>query len=83
MGAFFDTNVLLAAVITNEQRSTAAVRLVHEIDNGETSILNVIGLVEERGDHDDQADDGQDLEHRFGPEVVRRGSAVLFGAPMF
>ena len=44
MTAFFDTNVLVAAVVTDEQRSTTAVRILNEIDEGYTSILNVMEL---------------------------------------
>ncbi|WP_336361976.1 type II toxin-antitoxin system VapC family toxin [Halalkalicoccus salilacus] len=44
MKAFFDTNVLVAAVVSDEQRSTTAVRLLNEIDEGYTSILNVMEL---------------------------------------
>ncbi|WP_336343312.1 type II toxin-antitoxin system VapC family toxin [Halalkalicoccus ordinarius] len=44
MKAFFDTNVLVAAVVSDEQRSTTAVRLLNEIDEGHTSILNVMEL---------------------------------------
>lgn len=44
MKAFFDTNVLVAAVTTDEQRSTDAVRILNEIDEGYTSILNVMEL---------------------------------------
>lgn len=44
MKAFFDTNVLVAAVATDEQRSTDAVRILNEIDEGSTSILNVMKL---------------------------------------
>ena len=38
---FFDTNVLVAAVVTDEQRSTTAVRILNEIDDGYTLILNL------------------------------------------
>ena len=44
MKAFFDTNVLVAAVATDEQRSTTAVRILNEIDDGYPSILNVMEL---------------------------------------
>lgn len=41
MDAFFDTNVLVAAVTTDTDRSDDAVRILNEVDEGYTSILNV------------------------------------------
>lgn len=44
MRAFFDTNVLVAAVTADTDRSAAAVRVLNETDDGYTSILNVMEL---------------------------------------
>lgn len=44
MKAFFDTNILVAAVTTDTNRSEAAIRLLNEIDDGYTSIVNVMEL---------------------------------------
>ena len=41
MKAFFDTNVLVAAVTTDTDRSQAAIDLLNEVDNGYTSIVNL------------------------------------------
>lgn len=42
MNAFFDTNVLVAAVTADTGRSEQAIELLNEIDSGYTSILNVM-----------------------------------------
>lgn len=44
MKAFFDTNVLVAAVTDDTDRSDDAIRLLNEVDDGYTSILNVMEL---------------------------------------
>ena len=44
MSAFFDTNVLVAAVTKDTDRSRAARRLLNEIDDGYTSIVNLMEL---------------------------------------
>lgn len=44
MKAFFDTNVLVAAVTDDTDRSDDAVRLLNEVDEGYTSILNIMEL---------------------------------------
>lgn len=44
MKAFFDTNVLVAAVTNDTDRSADAVRLLNAVDDGYTSILNVMEL---------------------------------------
>lgn len=44
MKAFFDTNVLVAAVTTDTDRSQAAVELLNEVDDGYTSIVNLMEL---------------------------------------
>lgn len=44
MNAFFDTNVLVAAVTADTGRSEQAIELLNEIDSGYTSILNVMEL---------------------------------------
>ena len=44
MSAFFDTNVLVAAVTADTDRSTDAIRALNEIDDGYTSILNIMEL---------------------------------------
>mgnify|MGYP000167901292 CR=1 FL=1 len=44
MNAFFDTNVLVAAVTNDTDRSDEAIRLLNEVDEGFTSILNVMEL---------------------------------------
>ena len=44
MKAFFDTNVLVAAVTADTDRSPAAVRILNEVDDAHTSILNVMEL---------------------------------------
>ena len=44
MRAFFDTNVLVAAVTSDTDRSGDAVRIRNEVDDGYTSILNVMEL---------------------------------------
>lgn len=44
MKAFFDTNVLVAAVTTDTDRSQAAVELLNEPDDGYPSIVNLIEL---------------------------------------
>jgi predicted nucleic acid-binding protein len=44
MKAFFDTNVLVAAVTTDTDRSQAAIDLLKGVDNGDTSIVNLMEL---------------------------------------
>ena len=44
MRAFFDTNVLVAAVTADTDRSTDAIRALNEIDDGYTSILHIMEL---------------------------------------
>ena len=44
MKAFFDTNVLVAAVTTDTDRSTDAVRLLNEVEDGYSSIINLMEL---------------------------------------
>lgn len=44
MNAFFDTNVLVAAVTNDTDRSDTAVRILNECTQGFTSILNVMDL---------------------------------------
>jgi len=44
MSAFFDTNVLVAAVTDDTDRSPAARRLLNEVDDGYTSIVNLMEL---------------------------------------
>jgi predicted nucleic acid-binding protein len=42
MKGFFDTNVLVAAVTTDTDRSQAAVDLLNGVDDGYTSIVNLM-----------------------------------------
>ncbi|MFB6129062.1 MAG: type II toxin-antitoxin system VapC family toxin [Halorhabdus sp.] len=44
MTAFVDTNVLVAAVTTDTDRSDEAIELLNELEDGHTSILNVMEL---------------------------------------
>lgn len=44
MNSFVDTNILVAAVTTDTDRSDDAVRLLNEIEDGYTSILNLMEL---------------------------------------
>lgn len=44
MNAFFDTNVLVAAVTHDSARSDAAVQILNEVDDRYTSILNVMEI---------------------------------------
>jgi predicted nucleic acid-binding protein len=44
MKAFFDTNVLVAAVTTDTDRSEKAIRLLNEVDDGYTAIVNLMEL---------------------------------------
>ena len=44
MKAFFDTNVLVAAVTTDTDRSQAAIDLLSGVEEGYTSIVNLIEL---------------------------------------
>lgn len=44
MTAFFDTNVLVAAVTNDTDRSADAVRLLNEVQDGYTSIVNLMEL---------------------------------------
>ena len=44
MRAFFDTNVLVAAVTKDTDRSTDAVRLLNQTDEGYTSVVNLMEL---------------------------------------
>ena len=44
MKAFFDTNVLVAAVTTDTDRSQAAIDLLNGVDNGDTSVVNLMEL---------------------------------------
>lgn len=44
MKAFFDTNVLVAAVTTDTDRSQAAIDLLNGVDNGYTSVVNLMEL---------------------------------------
>lgn len=44
MKAFFDTNVLVAAVTDDTDRSDDAVQLLNEVEEGYTSILNIMEL---------------------------------------
>lgn len=44
MKAFFDTNVLVAAVTDDTDRSDDAVDLLNDVEEGYTSILNVMEL---------------------------------------
>lgn len=44
MNAFFDTNILVAAVTLDSNRSDDAVRVLNEVENGFTSILNLMEL---------------------------------------
>jgi predicted nucleic acid-binding protein len=44
MKAFFDTNVLVAAVTNDTDRSDAATRLLNEVDDGYTSVVNLMEL---------------------------------------
>lgn len=42
MKAFFDTNVLVAAVTTDTDRSQAAIDLLNGVERGDTSIVNLM-----------------------------------------
>jgi len=42
MTAFFDTNILVAAVTADSDRSEQAIELLNSVDDGYTSILNVM-----------------------------------------
>lgn len=44
MKAFFDTNVLVAAVTDDTDRSDDAVQLLNEVEEGYISILNIMEL---------------------------------------
>jgi len=44
MTAFFDTNILVAAVTADSDRSEQAIELLNSVDDGHTSILNVMEL---------------------------------------
>lgn len=44
MTSFFDTNVLVAAVTSDTDRSATAVQILNETDRAYTSILNVMEL---------------------------------------
>jgi predicted nucleic acid-binding protein len=44
MTAFFDTNVLVAAVTTDTDRSQQAIWLLNEVDDGYTTIVNLMEL---------------------------------------
>jgi predicted nucleic acid-binding protein len=44
MKAFFDTNVLVAAVTTDTDRSQEAIRVLNEVDDGYTAIVNLMEL---------------------------------------
>lgn len=44
MKAFFDTNVFVAAVTSDTDRSQAAVRLLNETEDGYTSVINLMEL---------------------------------------
>ena len=44
MKAFFDTNVLVAAVTTDTDRSAAAIDLLNEVEEGYTAIVNLMEL---------------------------------------
>jgi len=44
MKAFFDTNVLVAAVTTDTNRSQEAIRVLNEVDDGYTAIVNLMEL---------------------------------------
>lgn len=44
MKAFFDTNVLVAAVTADTNRSSDAIRLLNQTDDGYTSIVNLMEL---------------------------------------
>lgn len=44
MAVFFDTNLFVAVVTDDHDRSDEAVKLLNEVDEGYTSILNVMEL---------------------------------------
>ena len=44
MTAFFDTNILVAAVTVDSDRSEQAIELLNTVADGHTSILNVMEL---------------------------------------
>ena len=44
MKVFFDTNVLVAAVTADMDRSGTAIRLLNEVDDGYTSVINLMEL---------------------------------------
>ena len=44
MKAFFDTNVLVAAVTSDTDRSQSARELLNEVDDGHTSVVNLMEL---------------------------------------
>ena len=44
MTALFDTNVLVAAVTDDSRRSDAAIEVLNDVDDGYTSVLNLMEL---------------------------------------
>lgn len=64
MKAFFDTNVLVAAVTKDTGRAEEAVRVLNSIDNGYTSVLNLMEarsvLTKKKGFDRDRVDQIED-----------------------